>query len=209
MNQTSATAADLITAATTLFARNGYRGTSVRAITRAAGTNLGAITYHFGSKDALYDAVFQAVVEPSVQHLAHAGTGAGTAIERIERVVRALFGYLERRPEFPRLLAHHLAGSRPMPDSGRRTMRANIGLLSLLIAEGQRDGSIREGDPFLLALSVGAQPMFLALMKQALREGAAIDQADPHTRGQLVGSVVGFVREGLARHPAGTEGDDG
>lgn len=197
------TAADLLSAATALFARHGYEGTSVRAITHEAGTNLGAITYHFGSKDALYEAVFAAVVEPSVQHLASAASGAGTPLGRIERFVRSFFEYLQQHPELPRLLAHHLAGSRPMPEPGRRTMRGNMGLLSLLIAEGQRDGSIREGDPFLMALSIGAQPIFLSLTRQALREGAAIDQDDPHTWRRLVESVVEFVRQGLARRGDG------
>ncbi len=195
------TASSLIAAATSLFSRHGYEGTSVRAITREAGTNLGAITYHFGSKEALYDAVFEAVVEPSVQHLARASGGSGDALSRIDRFVRGLFAFLTEHPELPKLLAHHLAGSRPMPEAGRRTMRSNIGLLSILIAEGQRDGSIRSGDPLLMALSVGSQPIFLTLMRDALREGTSLDQADPDKLAQLVDSVVGFVRAGLAPPP--------
>ncbi|HSG82026.1 MAG TPA: helix-turn-helix domain-containing protein, partial [Gemmatimonadota bacterium] len=54
------TAEALLRAAHHLFARFGYDGTSVRAITREAGSNLGAVTYHFGSKEALYDSVLVA-----------------------------------------------------------------------------------------------------------------------------------------------------
>ena len=39
----------------------GYDATSIRAITQAAGVNLGTITYRFGSKEALYEAVFGAL----------------------------------------------------------------------------------------------------------------------------------------------------
>lgn len=197
------TASDLVQAATQLFAAHGFEGTSVRTITTAAGANLGAITYHFGSKEALYEAVFAVVAEPSVQHLTEASAEPGTPLQRIERVVRALFAYLHEHPELPCLLAHHLAGSRSMPEAARRTMRGNIGLLRLLIAEGQRTGDIRNGEPFLLALSVGAQPIFLSLMRRALREGTSFDQDDPNARAQLVESVVGFVRRGLAAAPDG------
>jgi AcrR family transcriptional regulator len=47
-----------------LFAEKGFDATSVREITRAAGANLGAITYHFGSKESLYDAVLDQVFAP-------------------------------------------------------------------------------------------------------------------------------------------------
>ena len=43
----------LLAAARPLFARGGTRGATARAIAGAAGTPVSAITYHFGSKDAL------------------------------------------------------------------------------------------------------------------------------------------------------------
>ncbi len=42
-----------------LFGEHGYSGTSVRAIADAAGVNLAAAHYHFGSKTQLLEAVFQ------------------------------------------------------------------------------------------------------------------------------------------------------
>ena len=51
------TRAALTDAGRSLFAKRGYDGASVRDITRLAGTNLGSVTFHFGSKRALYGAV--------------------------------------------------------------------------------------------------------------------------------------------------------
>jgi AcrR family transcriptional regulator len=48
----------ILTAAERLFARGGIERTTMRAITREAGTNLAAVNYHFGSKDGLVKAVF-------------------------------------------------------------------------------------------------------------------------------------------------------
>jgi AcrR family transcriptional regulator len=48
----------LLDAAERLFSQKGYRAASVREITQAAGTNLAAVNYHFGSKAELYHEVF-------------------------------------------------------------------------------------------------------------------------------------------------------
>ncbi len=42
-----------------LFAAKGFEAVSVREITRAAGSNLAAVNYHFGGKDNLYMGVFR------------------------------------------------------------------------------------------------------------------------------------------------------
>lgn len=44
----------MLHAALDLFGRHGFDATTTRMLTQAAGVNLGAIPYHFGSKDALY-----------------------------------------------------------------------------------------------------------------------------------------------------------
>jgi AcrR family transcriptional regulator len=44
----------LLDAASTLFAATGFHGATVRDIARAAGANVAAANYHFGSKEALY-----------------------------------------------------------------------------------------------------------------------------------------------------------
>jgi len=198
MGKPPGTAAELIRVATELFAERGYDGTSVRSITDRARANLGAITYHFGSKDALYEAVFEAVVAPSHERLADAASRKAAPLDRVEECVRAMFDYLQTHPEMPRLLMQHLAGSKPLNAVVRRTMRRNIGLVASLIEAGQADGSIRPGDPHLMALSVGSQPLYLMTIRDALREGTGIDQDDPATLRGLVDSVVRFVRAALS-----------
>lgn len=203
MNDASATATALMRAARELFALHGYDGTSVRAITARAGTNLGAITYHFGSKEALYEAVIESAMGPSYERLQEAAKADRPALDRLEAAVRAFFAFLHESPDLPRLLLQQMTGSRPISEKVLGIMRGNIGLLASLIEEGQRDGSIRPGDPQLMALSVGSQPIWLSVARRALQAGVAIDQDDPNTRAELVESVVRFVRAGLAAQPEG------
>ena len=47
-----------------LFAQKGFSETSLRAITSKAGVNLAAVNYHFGSKEALIQAVFERFLTP-------------------------------------------------------------------------------------------------------------------------------------------------
>lgn len=49
----------ILDSAEQLFAKDGFHNTSTRAITSAADVNLAAVNYHFGSKDALLQAVFE------------------------------------------------------------------------------------------------------------------------------------------------------
>ena len=49
----------ILDAAEHLFAENGYHGTSLRMITSAAEANLASVNYHFGSKEALIQAVIE------------------------------------------------------------------------------------------------------------------------------------------------------
>ena len=54
----------ILDAAEVLFAQKGFAETSLRAITSKAGVNLAAVNYHFGSKEALIQAVFERFLNP-------------------------------------------------------------------------------------------------------------------------------------------------
>ena len=49
----------ILNGAEQLFAREGFRNTSLRSLTQLAEVNLAAVNYHFGSKDALLQAVVE------------------------------------------------------------------------------------------------------------------------------------------------------
>lgn len=54
----------LLDAAEQLFAENGFAATSLRDITALAEANLASVNYHFGSKEALLEAVFDRRLRP-------------------------------------------------------------------------------------------------------------------------------------------------
>lgn len=199
----SQTRSRLIQAGRELFPKLGYNGCSVRALTRKAGANLGAVTYYFGSKRQLYEEVLATFAEPLRSRVAQAAAGEGSPLERIEKVARAFFQYLVEEPDMPRILLHQLVSERPMPEAAKRALQANHGTVAQLILEGQREGSIREGDPRLMAISVASQPLVAAIMRSALQEAVAIDPQDRETHARFVENAVAFIRGGLAARKEG------
>lgn len=57
----------LLDAAEALFCEKGFDGVSVRELTAAAGCNLAAVNYYFGSKDKLYAEMFRRQFEIMIQ----------------------------------------------------------------------------------------------------------------------------------------------
>lgn len=76
---------DILNTARELFARDGFRGTTMRAVAEGAGVDPALVTHYFGSKQGLFDAVLELPFDPRTvfQTLVAAGTE-----ELGERLVR-------------------------------------------------------------------------------------------------------------------------
>ncbi|MCH2173851.1 TetR/AcrR family transcriptional regulator [Myxococcota bacterium] len=88
----------ILDSAESLFAQQGLAATSLRAVIAAADVNSAAIHYHFGSKEALVEAVFERRIEPvnrerlaRLQHLeASAGDSGVAMVELLEAFIHPL-----------------------------------------------------------------------------------------------------------------------
>lgn len=60
----------ILNVAAGLFGQYGFDGVSIRQIATATGTNLGAVTYHFGGKEELYRATIRALTDDIETYLA-------------------------------------------------------------------------------------------------------------------------------------------
>lgn len=85
----------ILDAAERLFATHGFRAASLRALTSDADVNLGAVNYHFSSKDELILAVLRRRVRPLNQErlalLWRFEQQAGKAPVPVEKILEALF----------------------------------------------------------------------------------------------------------------------
>jgi len=106
----------LLDAAERLFAAHGFDGTSLRAVTQAAGTSVSAANYHFGSKETLLVATIRRRAEPVVRARAarldeierRAGAGPLPLEELLDAFLRPIFeerARPERSDDFRRIAA--------------------------------------------------------------------------------------------------------
>lgn len=106
---TTRTRGKLLAAAGTIFAEKGFRDATISEICRKAETNIAAVNYHFGSKEALYREAWRHVYAESIQAHPPDGGVSETAPpeERLQGQVTALllrmadrnnraFGFLHR-----------------------------------------------------------------------------------------------------------------
>ncbi len=187
----------LIAAGRKLFAMRGFDGASVRAITRQAGTNLGAITYHFGSKRELYAAVLDDGIRPLADRVVAAAADPGTPLDRIVLVVEAYFEHFRTHPELPRLMLQEISAGRRPPEAVVELVKRIVATLAGLYREGMADGSLRPADPILTAPNVVGQPLFLTLVAGLFREVTGTDFHDPATYARVVAHTTSFIRAGL------------
>lgn len=86
----------ILDAAESLFAHNGFANTSLRSITAKAKVNLASVNYHFGSKDALIEAVLARRLVPMnaerLERLHGLEDSYGAARIPLEALIRAFVG---------------------------------------------------------------------------------------------------------------------
>lgn len=198
MNEIDNTRNRLIQAAKHVFARSGYSGASVRQITEEAGTNLGAISYHFGSKDGLYQATLSSLTDPLLRRVREVAAEGTSPLERIEGIMRALSDHMLSNADVPRLMMHQMTMAAPIAEPVRRAQLEVRGLLEDLVVEGQERGMIRPGAPHLMVLSIVAQPMYFGMAGRPLAEIHGMDLRDPETREEFVSHAIAFAGAGLA-----------
>jgi AcrR family transcriptional regulator len=176
------------------FARHGFKGASVRRITAKAAVNLGAVNYHFHTKELLYTAVLMALIGPMANRVRFAALADVPPLEKIERVVRAIFEHIRRNPDLPPIMMREMAGGGELAGPIRATFGNVLPLLAGIIAEGQKDGSIRAGDPVLLALSTVAQPVYLNLARPVISSVAGVDPQDERVIEHAVATARAALR---------------
>jgi AcrR family transcriptional regulator len=201
----------LIAAAREIFAREGYRGATVRAITDAVGVNVGAVAYHFESKENLYHEVLKDVLLPLRERVLEACARDGAPQERLEAVIRAFFEHLLENPDQPRFMVGVRMDEERFPPAIVEVVWPVVQALVELMTEGQEKGFVREGPPMLFVLSLLSQPIYFSIVTQRAPHGIlAFDPTSAEGRELLLDHMVRFALAGLRPNAApGAPGSDG
>ena len=102
--------ANLIDAAMVEFASHGFDGASTRAIAARAGAHQPQINYHFDSKEALWYAVMDRMMEEIDAFMTSSETEPRAAIEEL---IRGLVRFAAARPELNRIMIQEASAPSP------------------------------------------------------------------------------------------------
>ncbi len=139
---------DIREAALRCFVRLGYDGTRVRHIAVEAGVSEAALYRHWASMEDLAAAVFADGMRDYAAQLADAADGEGPVRERVVRVAERTLDLYRDRPDLTVFLVEHQARFiDALPPDFPYPLRVIEGL----VADGQREKSIKGGDARLLA----------------------------------------------------------
>jgi AcrR family transcriptional regulator len=144
----------LIETAGRMFAERGFDGVSVRDIVRAAGANLGAVTYHFGGKEALFVEVIMRKTE-RLRDLAIKIIAGGDAPDvKLSKLLEAYaLRILCEEPSLKVMFREMISGGVRMPRKAVESVDWRNKIFADVVKDGIRQGIFRPCDIWCAAWS--------------------------------------------------------
>ncbi len=171
MDTASDSRTGILDAAEQLFARRGFRSTTIKAIAGAAGVNTALLYYYFPDKQGLY----HAVLERAFGGLIGEGEDRLRGDHDPEQAVRAFVAlqasYFGRHPNRPHLFVRELLDHGAEHAAGQLTRLAATLFRRLcdIIERGQAAGQFRPDlDPRRAAISVISQVAWFQVARPAI-----------------------------------------
>ncbi len=130
-----------------LFAASGFEGTSVRDIAKEADVNIAMISYYFGSKDKLLQAIFARHSETIRVKLETVINNTElTPILKIESLIDHFIEKHLCQQDFHKIIAREQMSLKatPVTEMLHEMKKTNQGLIRQIITEGQKKGSFKK-----------------------------------------------------------------
>ena len=190
---------ELLSAGTELFAVQGFAGVSIRELATAAGVNSALISYHFGGKAGLYEAVVTAQYERLVGKFEAIAASTATMEEKIRMyadVIRR--NHTEDQPLMARLIQGELTSPTACLENVVRKYTVRIaGIISGVLRQGIQSGTFRQDiDPVFAAMTLAGMLNFYFILREVTKavvpEFAGRDQ-------EFVESALKIYLKGMGR----------
>lgn len=162
----------ILDAAETLFARQGFERTTIKAIGAGARVNPALIYYYHRDKTGLYHAVLDRLLLALTERVGPAVTGSRSAEEMIRGIITAQVNLFHHHPRAASLFIRELV------DHDAAHAKAAIGTMAArlfrpacqVIEDARRRGAIRgDVDSQFAAISTIAQVVYFSLAAPAVR----------------------------------------
>jgi len=184
----------IICVAERLFSAKGFDGTSVRDIAQEAGVNVAMISYYFGSKEKLMEAVFVQrglSIRLKIENLLQ-----DHQLSSLDKIFLLIDDYVEKvmtRQHFHRIMMREQLADRKTPVRGfiSELKRRNLESVQKLIQEGQKNGEFKKNiDVPLMVMTMAGIVNQMFLSQRFYRElnnmeGLSDEEYQKHIRKKL------------------------
>lgn len=192
----------ILDAAETLFARQGFAATTIKAIGRDAGVNPALLYYYFPDKAKLYHAVLERRLGTVARAVEEQLQETSDPLEALTLVLRAYARRMQEAPSIPRLLVRELADhqvAHALPII-REIAAGLFRRICDLIEAGQGRGVIRrELDSRFTAISLVSQMAWFFVAQPAVSRMLGYEGVvPPRTVERYVDHAVAFGLRALA-----------
>lgn len=169
---------EILTAALRIFVKKGYAATQIKDIAEEAGMSTGLMFHYFDSKEKLYEELVRYGVSGPQSMM---GIGTDNPLEFFRTCAVQILDIIKEQPmiAYMFILMAQAQRSEGIPEAAKEmaVKVKNIDLCVPMIEAGQKQGSIRQGDP--LALSMAFWCSLQGIVEQAaMRPKLPIPQAD-------------------------------
>ncbi|WLH14769.1 TetR/AcrR family transcriptional regulator [Pseudomonas hefeiensis] len=150
--------AEIIAAAMSVFAENGFAAAKLGDIAQRAGIVKGTLYLYFDTKEELFRAVVQEAIIGSLQIIESTAVRfSGSMREIVPILLKETAEHMESS-SLPALARLVISESQAFPDIVKiwydNVVVRVIGLFTVLISEAQARGEVRPGDPVIHAFSI-------------------------------------------------------
>jgi len=157
LRQQDVSRAQLLDAAEEVFGEKGFHDTTLKEVAELAEFSVGSVYSFFESKDDLFRQIFErrgAEFMPGLR--AALGDPKGDPVEQLHALVDFEVGFFRDHPRFGRLYLRYSSAITLSPDREldmvvEERYEEAMGLQAGLFRRGQRAGTLRKGDPEVLA----------------------------------------------------------
>lgn len=142
-----------------LFASKGFTGTSVRDISKEADVNVAMISYYFGSKEKLLQAIFQKRTDQIKMQIESTLDSDIPPLEKVYKLIDTYIDKISEQPNFHRLMMGMTVTEQDeiVKLSIYEGKKRNHELIKKLIQEGQKSGAFKKNIdiPLMMATMIG------------------------------------------------------
>lgn len=186
----------LLDAAAQCLREKGYAHITARDLVRASGTNLGAIGYHFGSKERLLNEALYMGYEEWLAHVATVAVEPGAGIWKgVQQAVQGMLDTIESQRHLCVAFVEALAQAERSPEL-REQMAAGYELYRQAVAAHLQTALGVSGDPDEDAIALAT--VIIAQLDGLLIQWLIDPQRLP-TTAQLVASLQAAMTRGTSR----------